>query len=64
MGGWKNNKKSMVDECESHVTFFVRLAALALMFSGVCVRQCMLMDVHVSVCLSLSVPLCVCQSGQ
>ena len=34
-----------------------------LMFSGVCVQQCMLMDVHVSVCLSLSVCLCVCQSG-
>ena len=34
------------------------------MFSGVCVQQCMLMDVHVSVCLSLSVRLCVYQSGQ
>ena len=34
------------------------------MSSGVCVQQCMLMDVHVSVCPSLFVRLCECQSGQ
>ena len=30
MGVWKNNKKSIVDECESHMTLFVQALSLEL----------------------------------
>ena len=33
MGVWKNNKKSIVDKCASHVTLFVQ--ALSLELAGV-----------------------------